>query len=61
MQKCCLKTNKEENMDRAFLGAYFGEDFFMAKFISFVYMVMIVMEFVRQAENGALLLLKLND
>ncbi len=48
-------------MDRAFLGAYFGEDFFMAKFISFVYMVMIVMEFVRQAENGALLLLKLND
>jgi hypothetical protein len=33
----------------------------MAKFISLIYMVMIVMEFVRQAEKGTLLFLKLND
>jgi hypothetical protein len=33
----------------------------MAKFNSFVYMVMIVMEFARQAEKGTLLLLKWND
>ncbi len=33
----------------------------MAKFISFVYMVMIVMGFAHQTEKGALLLLKLNE
>jgi hypothetical protein len=33
----------------------------MTKFISFIYMGMIVMEFARQAEKGTLLLLKWND